>query len=76
MKRGFLVLFSAAWLALPAAAQVKITPGSDKIEIEIGGKPYSTFYMKGEEVTKPYLWPVRAATGTYVTRAWPMETGG
>jgi hypothetical protein len=73
MKRGLLVLCSAAWLALNAAAQVKITPGSDKIEIEIGGKPYSTFYMTGEEVTKPYLWPVRAATGTYVTRAWPME---
>jgi len=64
MRRGLLVLFSAAWLALSAAAQVKITPGTDKIEIEIGGKPYSTFYMTGGEVTKPYLWPVRAATGT------------
>src|ERR1035438_9671134 len=73
MKLGLLVLFCAAWLAFAAAAQVKITPGSDKIDIEIGGKPYSTFYMTGEEVTKPYLWPVRAATGTYVTRAWPME---
>jgi len=40
MKRGLLVLLSAAWLALNAAAQIKITPGSDKIEIEIGGKPY------------------------------------
>jgi Methane oxygenase PmoA len=60
-------------LALSAAAQVKITPGAGKIEIEIAGKPYSTFYMTGEDVTKPYLWPVRAATGTYVTRAWPME---
>jgi hypothetical protein len=73
MKRGLLVLFAAAWLALSAAAQVKITPGADKIDIEIGGKPYSTFYMKGAEVTKPYLWPVRAATGTYVTRAFPMD---
>ena len=60
-------------LALSAAAQVKITPGAGKIDIEIAGKPYSTFYMTGEDVTKPYLWPVRAATGTYVTRAWPME---
>ena len=25
------------------------------------------------EVTKPYLWPLRAASGTYITRAWPME---
>jgi len=29
MKRGLLVLFAFAWLALPAAAQVKITPGAD-----------------------------------------------
>jgi Family of unknown function (DUF6807) len=72
MKLGLLGLFSAL-LTMPAAAQVKITPGPDKIEIAIDGKPYSTFYMKGDEVTKPYLWPVRAATGTYVTRAWPME---
>ena len=56
-----------------AFAQVQLTPGADKIEISINGKPYSTFYMTGGDVTKPYLWPVRAATGTYVTRAWPME---
>jgi hypothetical protein len=73
MKRGLPFLFSAALLALPAAAQVKVTKGTDKIDIEIGGKPYSTFYMMGKDVTKPYLWPVRAASGTYVTRAWPME---
>jgi hypothetical protein len=57
-----------------AFAQVKLTPSADKIEISIDGKPYSTFYMTGGDVTKPYLWPVRAATGTSVTRAWPMET--
>jgi len=73
VKRGVLLLFSSTVLALPAAAQVKITKGDGKIDIEIGGKPYSTFYMTGEGVTKPYLWPVRAASGTYVTRAWPME---
>src|ERR1035437_10195405 len=73
MKLRPVLLFSAALVALPCAAQVKITPAADKIEIGIGGKPYSTFYMTGADVTKPYLWPVRAASGTYVTRAWPME---
>src|ERR1044071_3872863 len=62
-------------LASTAIAQVKITPtpDKDKVEISINGKPYSTFYMKGGDVTKPYLWPVRAASWTYATRAWPME---
>ena len=67
------LLAAAAVFAVPALSQVQFTPGPDKIGISIGGKPYSTFYMMGEDVTKPYLWPVRAATGTSVTRAFPME---
>src|SRR5215470_4029278 len=58
---------------LPAPAQVKITPGAEKVGIEINGKPSTDFYIAGPEVAKPYLWPLRAASGTYVTRMWPME---
>jgi hypothetical protein len=72
MKHAFTLLFSAAILALPAAAQVKITPGPEKIAVEINGKPFTDFYVAGPDVTKPYLWPLRAASGTYVTRMWPM----
>ena len=64
---------AAAAIALPALAQVKITPGAEKVAIEINGKPFSDFYIAGPEIAKPYLWPLRAATGTYVTRMWPME---
>jgi hypothetical protein len=53
--------------------QVKITPGPEKMPVEIDGKPFTDFYIAGPEVSKPYLWPLRAASGTYVTRAWPME---
>lgn len=60
-------------MAIPAAAQVKITPGPDKVTVEINGKPYTDFYVAGPEVMKPYLHPLRAASGTYVTRMWPME---
>lgn len=72
MKLACLFL-QAALVALPAAAQVKITSGTDKIQIEINGKPFGDFYIAGKDVTKPYLWPLRAASGTYVTRMWPME---
>src|SRR5580700_3496183 len=67
------ILVTAIALTCPVLAQVHLTPGADKIEISIDGKLYSTFYMTGGDVTKPYLWPVRAASGTYVTREWPME---
>src|SRR5476649_497017 len=77
MKPVFALLFPAALLALTASAQVKITPGAEKVSVEIDGKPFTDFYVAGTafgaEVTKPYLWPLRAPSGTYITRAWPME---
>ncbi len=60
-------------MALPAAAQVKITPGPEKIAVQIDGKPFTDFYVAGGTVTKPYLHPLRTASGIYVTRMWPME---
>jgi len=60
-------------MVIPGAAQVKINAGSEKAAIEINGKPFGDFYVAGPNVTKPYLWPLRAASGTYVTRMWPME---
>jgi hypothetical protein len=73
MKLAIPVLLSACLLAWPGAAQVKITSGAEKISVEINGKPSTDFYVAGPEVSKPYLWPLRAASGTYVTRMWPME---
>src|SRR5689334_452417 len=73
MKSAFLLAAGAALLS----AQVKITPSDGKVNIQIAGKPFSDFYISGKafdaEVTKPYLWPLRAPSGTYVTRMWPME---
>ncbi|MGO9013100.1 MAG: PmoA family protein [Bryobacteraceae bacterium] len=67
----FLVAAALAW---PAAAQVKITPGAEKIGVAIDGQPFTDFFVAGATVTKPYLHPLRAPSGTYVTRMWPMET--
>jgi len=57
----------ALLVILPLAAQVP-----DKIDIAVDGKPFTTFYS-GADVNKPYLWPLRSADGTIVTRRWPME---
>src|ERR1041384_2828117 len=67
-----LLLFAA--LSLPLCAQVKITQqGNDKISVEIDGKPFTDFYV-GAEAKKPYLSPLRTATGDVVTRGYPMAT--
>jgi hypothetical protein len=66
-------LFALSALAcLPLAAQVKITQGKNQIAVEIDGKPYTTFFY-GPDVAKPYLYPLRAASGIAVTRSFPMD---
>ena len=40
--------------------------------VEINGQPFTEFH-KGEEVGKPYLAPLRSASGKIVTRRYPME---
>jgi Methane oxygenase PmoA len=65
--------FVLALLAsMPARAQVNVTQSSDRIHIEIDGKPYSDLYI-GPDTGKPYLHPLRSASGKIVTRRYPME---
>jgi hypothetical protein len=67
------VLFFLA-LSLPLRAQVKITQqGNEKVSVEIDGKPFADFYV-GPETMKPYLSPLRTASGKVVTRGYPMAT--
>jgi hypothetical protein len=69
------VLVMVTLLALPMAAQVKITQqGNTKIAVEIDGKAFTDFYI-GPEAPKPYLHPLRTADGKIVTRQFPMVKG-
>ncbi len=65
------VLF-AILAVLPLCAQVKFNKTPERIEIQIDGKPFSTFYVGGE-IPKPFLAPLRSADGVVVTRRFPME---
>jgi len=59
-------------LCLPLCAQVQFQQAADHIEITIDGKPFGTFHY-GEAAPKPYLAPLRTASGIIVTRGFPME---
>jgi Methane oxygenase PmoA len=66
------VLWAILMLA-PLAAQVRVTQhGIENITVEIKGKPFTTFFI-GPETNKPYLHPLRSASGKIVTRGYPME---
>ena len=81
------VLLAACHGAVPAAAPVAATPSiSDvpnyvdviprpadrRVDILVGGKPF-TSYVYPTSLTKPVLYPLRTASGTVVTRGYPLE---
>jgi hypothetical protein len=62
----------AILLAAPLAAQVRIAQqGIEDIAVEIKGQPFTKFFI-GPETNKPYLHPLRSASGKIVTRGFPM----
>ena len=65
MKLALLVALSAGLYA-----QVSIAP--EDIAVMIDGKPFTTFHY-GSNAAKPYLSPLRSASGKIVTRHFPME---
>src|ERR1035438_1822370 len=64
------ILFFASTF-LPA--QVKVTQDADHVQVEIDGKPFTTFYLHEGEAMKPFLYPLRTADGKIIPRHFPME---
>jgi hypothetical protein len=64
------VIFAA--MILPLCAQVRFKQEPDRIQVEIDGKPYTTFYL-APDGNKPYVYPLSTADGVVVTRHFPME---
>jgi hypothetical protein len=68
MHRSHLLLVGAS----VALGQVKITQAPDRIAVQINGQPCTTLFF-GPDTVKPYLHPLRSASGKIVTRRYPME---
>lgn len=65
----YLLVFCLASLTC-LTAQVRFNP--DDKSVVIDGKPFTTFHY-GAEAGKPFLAPLRSASGKIVTRMFPME---
>jgi hypothetical protein len=53
-------------------AQVKFAKEGNTIDVQVDGKPFTVFHY-GEKNNKPFLAPIRSASGKIVTRGFPME---
>jgi methane monooxygenase PmoA-like len=71
VKRLALLTVLSLCPALPTWAQVKLTQGTDQIAVEIDGKPFTVFYFSGKNLNRPYLHPLRSASGKTVNRSFP-----
>jgi Methane oxygenase PmoA len=54
-----------------SAASVKLERSAGKIEVIIDGRPFTTYYFSSA-TAKPYLMPLRTASGAIVTRGFPV----
>src|SRR5688572_21626280 len=77
-RRRFALLAASTALAgrTPLFAQrnaaVSFTEEPGKIHVSIAGSPFTTFHYS-DEWDKPFLHPIRAASGVVVTRGFPLE---
>jgi hypothetical protein len=54
-----------------AWAQVTLTERPNEIAVDINGKPFTVFYVGGADLKRPYLHPLRSASGKIVNRSFP-----
>ena len=71
VKRLMLLGVLSLCSALPTWGQVTLTQGPDQIAVEIDGKPFTVFYISGKDLNRPYLHPLRSASGKIVNRSFP-----
>ena len=66
-----LVAGLSLWGAVPAAGQVDVKQAPEQIAVQIDGKPFTVFYIGGKDLNRPYLHPLRSASGKIVNRSFP-----
>jgi hypothetical protein len=60
--------------SVSSRAEVAVSEDGDVVHVKIDGKPFTDFYSKGGNAMKPFMYPLRSATGKILTRQFPMET--
>jgi len=70
-----LICLAPLCAALRAAEpSVKLTKLADRVQVEIGGQPF-TDYVYGDGASRSYCYPLLAADGTQLARDFPMKQG-
>jgi hypothetical protein len=70
---AFILMTAARLYAVPGQG-VSVVPNqaSNRVDVFVDGQPF-TSYIWPDTLKKPVLFPLRTASGTIITRGWPME---
>jgi len=71
LRRLVLLVVSLSCMAGAASAQVTFTRTPDRVNVDVDGEPFTAFVIGGEHLNRVHLHPLRAASGTVVTRSVP-----
>ena len=66
-----LVAIACTFSSVLTAASVELKRTAHQIDITIGGRPFTTYYFT-DAVAKPYLMPLRTASGIVISRNFPV----
>ena len=71
---GVVLIAAGVTAQKTASNRITVVPSESqrRVDISIDGKPF-TSYIYPEDMEKPTLYPLRAATGTLVTRGFPRD---
>jgi hypothetical protein len=72
----FVLMIATHLPAAPSAPVQGVTvvpnEASNRVDVFVDGQPF-TSYIWPDTLMKPVLFPLRTASGTLITRGWPME---
>lgn len=69
---SYRIVFSNQAEKISPTKQVTLLPLADQVAVTINGLPFTSYYFKSD-APKPFLHPLRAASGVVVTRGFPVE---
>lgn len=67
---GLFLLPGLLWSA--SVSSVDLKSRDNRVDVSIDGQPFTTYYVL-PDVAKPYMMPLRTASGVIVTRGFPVE---
>src|SRR5688500_17669895 len=66
-----LLLLATAAPPPPPQVDLKVSYKDQRVEVLVDGQPFTAYEWR-PSLKKPVLYPIRSASGAFITRGWPV----